>query len=128
MTDDELLTKMVEEDLGRYNDNNWAPKSLTIPGERWRHYELGPVVGFVIYAYEYEGKTRFATAEIHEDDGNWFVPGFATWMSAVWLDDVSETLSRMVKWKNEHLRIGWNDNNEFEATVVKPIEEEEGLI
>jgi hypothetical protein len=118
--------EMIEQDLGCYNDNNPAPKSLTIPGKNWRHYELGPIVGFVIYAKEGdEGKNWFGFAEIEEDDGNWFIPDHAMDMSAYWIDSVAKTLKRMVQWKLEHLQIGFNHDNPpvWEETVITPIED-----
>lgn len=125
--------QMVEKDLGHFTDSNPAPKSLTIPGKHWRHYELGAVVGFVIYVKECPGgKIRFATVELQEDDGNWFVPSWdnknENWINAYWLDTVSETLQRMVAWKNKHLQIGFKRGEDgapmWEDVVIKPIEEE----
>jgi len=46
----ENIERFVEEDLEKYGRHNPCPKSLTIVnGKFWRHYELGAIIGFVIY-------------------------------------------------------------------------------
>lgn len=116
------LEEIIKQDLGKYDQDHLYPKSLTIVNDEYfRHYELGSIVGFVVY---YEGAS-FIIAELHEDDDFWFTSNHhGIYMDAFWTRHVCDTLNRMNNWINEHLSIGPSDNG-WQNKVIKPIEAEE---
>jgi len=94
----EDIDKMVREDLGKFNQVNKAPKSLTcifskdpsLPQDI-RHYELADeVIGFVVIVRidKTLGKYVSFISEVHEDDGNWFAPSKPIYMTSKYIPDM----------------------------------------
>ena len=105
------IKELISKDLSIYTQDNPYPKSLTIvKGDSWRHYELGPIIGFVIWNEpKYNKREWVGIMEIHEDDMFWFVPEYPIYMAAAWIKDVSNTMQRMKNWYNEHIFEGYED-------------------
>jgi len=131
-----MIKNDIEKDLSKYWQNNPCPMSLTVIDNvnknLWRHYELGEIMGFVIYnCYDEETKeyNRFQITSIGEDDENWFFRKENMDMNASWIDAVDETWRRVVRWKKKHLRMGWPigsplTSENWISEVVEPIVEE----
>lgn len=131
-----MIKNDIEKDLNKYWQNNPCPMSLTVIDDvnknLWRHYELGAIMGFVIYNC-YDEKTkeynRFQITSIGEDDENWFFRKENMDMNASWIDAADETWRRVVRWKKKHLRMGWPvgsplTSENWISEVVEPIVEE----
>lgn len=131
-----MIKNDIERDLSKYGQRNPCPMSLTVidalNNKLWRHYELGAIMGFVIYNC-YDNETgeydRFQIASIGEDDEHWFFRKDNMDMNASWVDAVDETWRRVVRWKKKHLRIGWPIGSPLTAEnwiseVKEPIVEE----
>lgn len=118
----ETISTFVEKDLSRYGQDNPCPKSLTIvEGRNWRHYELGAILGFLIFNQFYrngEGveEETFCITTIKEDDEYWFAPIDPMYMSAAWIIAVDNTWKRMVEWRKKHLIMGWEKG----ANITNP--------
>lgn len=125
----EDIERFVEEDLSEYGQDNPCPMSETvILGDGlFRHYELGHIVGFVLWNEwrEYDGKKRMALmiSQVEEDDEFWFAPRTPTHMSASWMNDMMKTLTRMHKWYHKHFIDGF-DKGECKCEMIKPVEQE----
>lgn len=125
----EEVEELVEKDLEKYGQWNRCPKSLTIlEGELWRHYELGAIVGFVIYnEKDADGDDRFFIASLNESDETWFAPVVGLRMSSAWINDVNRTWQRMVDWYNDHIIEGFpkdsnpSNPNEYVHKTIKEI-------
>lgn len=128
----EEIEKFVKEDLSQYGQNNPAPLSLTVTynkdGQQYfRHYELGNIVGYVLFGQLSEdGKIVYGTyiSEIHEDDEYWFAPNTPMYMAAAWMNGSIKTFQRMYEWYHEHIEEGFK-NGKWEANVIKEINAEE---
>lgn len=123
----EHIERFVEEDLSDYGQHNPCPKSLTIVnGNLWRHYELGAILGFVIYNEfikdpwdkEKPAKEYFRISTIHEDDENWFAPSLPMLVDAGWIKAIDITWQRVVEWQKKHLIMGWDKG----ANITNPDE------
>ena len=121
------IEEFVEKDLSCYGQHNPCPKSLTIvEGKNWRHYELGSILGFLIFNQSYttrrDGKDveeeGFYITTIEEDDEYWFAPSHPMYMSAAWTIAVDNTWKRMVEWRKKHLIMGWEKG----ANITNPEE------
>ena len=125
----EDIERFVEEDLSEYGQDNQCPMSETvILGDGlFRHYELGPIVGFVLWNEwrEYNGERHMALmiSQVEEDDEFWYAPRTPTHMSASWMNDMMKTLTRMHKWYHEHFIDGF-DKGEWKCEIIKPVEQE----
>ena len=116
------LEQLVEWDLGEYDQEYLYPQSLTVTDdENWRHYELGEIVGFVVF----NDGGWIGLAELNEDDDFWYVPNHPMYMSAGWTKGVYETFSRMNAWIKEHIFIGRDEDGEWVEKLIKPIQSEE---
>lgn len=113
----ENIEKFIEEDLEKYGQHNPCPKSLTIVnGNLWRHYELGAIVGFVIYNEfiddcfdkSKQKKEYFRISTIQEDDEYWFAPTVPLLADAGWIKAINVTWKRVVEWQSKHLIMGWD--------------------
>ena len=111
------IEDFVNEDLSIYGQDNPCPKSLTIVnGNLWRHYELGAIIGFVIYNEFLDDcfdktkpkKEYFRISTIHEDDEYWFAPTTSMLVDAGWIKAIDVTWKRVVEWQNKHLIMGWD--------------------
>ena len=99
-----MIKNDIEKDLSKYGQHNPCPMSLTVidalNNKLWRHYELGAIMGFVIYNC-YDDETgeydRFQIASIGEDDEHWFFREDNMDMNASWVDAVDETWRRVVR-------------------------------
>ena len=129
----EEIENFVHEDLSRYGQDNPAPLSLTViyynkNGQKhFRHYELGEIVGYVLFGdISEDGKTINGTriSEIHEDDEFWFAPNTPMYMAAAWMNGTIKTFQRMYEWYHEHIKEGFK-NGKWEANVIKEINAEE---
>lgn len=122
--------EIIDCDLGNYSQWNPAPKTLTIvlPNGRWRHYELGEVIGFVVYN-EIEPSTnrmRFEVRSITEDDGNYAPAEHPFHACQFWVHTIQETYNRLCEWCKEHLYEGWPEGTphtraNYRREVIKPI-------
>lgn len=92
------IAQFVREDLSEYNERNRPLSKTVVNGTLWRHYELGPIYGFVLYNSLIFDKETIRIASITEDDGSWFAPEEAMDMDAFWLDHTYRTLSRTKNW------------------------------
>lgn len=127
----EEIQNFVNEDLSHYGQDNPAPLSLTVicnkDGQiQFRHYELGDIVGYVLFGYISEdGKHIDGTriSEIHEDDEFWFAPRIPMYMAAAWMNGTIKTFKRMYKWYHEHIEEGFK-NGKWICDVIKEINAE----
>ena len=121
------INKMVREDLSKYGQDNPCPLSITIRknGKSFRHYELGPIMGYVLFGdFDQEsGFLRTFISEIHEDDEYWFAPSAPMYMSGAWIKASYKTYTRMKEWYDEHIFEGFIDG-EWVSKFVKPIKYE----
>lgn len=114
------LEELIKIDLGDYDQDNLYPKSLTILGDNWRHYELDCCFGLVVF----NNNGWIGLAELEEDDCFWYVPEHPMYLSAFWINNTCDVFVRMKKWINEHLFIGY-ENDKYVEKVIKSIEYEE---
>ena len=123
----EDIENFVEQDLSIYGQHNSCPKSLTIVnGNLWRHYELGAILGFVIYNEfikdpcdkEKPAKEYFRISTIEEDDENWRAPSLPMLVDAGWIKAIDVTWQRVVEWQKKHLIMGWDRG----ANITNPDE------
>ena len=107
------ISDFIKKDLSEISMNDlYSIKSLTVvDGSNWRHYELGPVVGFILWNINNycEGQDWIGMAQISEDDMYWYAPDEALFLHATWIDQVLETLSRLKKWYDEYIFQGWEE-------------------
>ena len=115
------LEEFVKYDLGNYDQEYLYPKSLTIADDNWRHYELGEIIGFVVF----NDNGWIGLAELEEDDDFWFVSNHSMYISAAWTECVYETFTRMRNWIKEHVFIGRDETGEWVEKLIKPIQSEE---
>lgn len=115
------LEELIKMDLGDYDQDNPYPKSLTIPGDNWRHYELNSCFGLIVF----NNNGWIGLAELEEDDCFWYVPKHPMYLSIGWIDSVYDVVTRMQDWVKEHLFIGWNEDDKYVEEIIKPIEYEE---
>lgn len=127
------IQKFVKEDLSHYGQDNPAPLSLTVTvmykdgRKQFRHYELGDIVGYVLFGdISEDGKHIYGTyiSEIHEDDEFWFAPNTPMYMAAAWMNGTIKTFKRMYKWYHEHIEEGFK-NGKWVCDVIKEINDEE---
>ena len=126
------IEEYVECDLEIYSQDNPAPLSLTVLYEdggkkKFRHYELGPIVGYVLIGDIPDDDSSYVStmiSEVHEDDENWFAPNTPTYMAGSWMNDSLKTLQRMHKWYHEHIKEGFYDGK-WVSKIIKEIVEEE---
>ena len=121
------IEKFIEEDLSIYGQHNPCPKSLTVvKGKYWRHYELGAIIGFVIYnefikdpwKKDEPEQEYFRISTIEEDDEYWFAPRSPMLIDAGWITAVNVTWQRIVEWQKKHLIMGWDKG----ADITNPKE------
>ena len=114
------IKQKVEEDLKVYDQENLYPSSLTIhDGEYWRHYELGPCYGFVVYnTISKNGENWFGIMALEEDDDFWYIPEQGMHSSSYWVEDLYKTLGRVKDWIEEHLYEGY-DGDCWVTKVIK---------
>ena len=108
------ISDFIKKDLSEISMNDlYSIKSLTVvDGSSWRHYELGPVVGFILWNvnnYHQQGQDWIGMAQISEDDMYWYAPDEALFLHAAWINQVLETLSRLKKWYDEYIFQGWEE-------------------
>lgn len=130
----EDIDRYVREDLTRFDQDNPAPLSLTVLFESedgkhnmFRHYELGPIMGFIVVGYIPQDEEHCVSAmisEIHEDDEYWFAPNTPMQMSMAWTYGAIKTLIRMEKWCDEHFFEGFV-NGKWISRIDKDIVPEE---
>ncbi len=127
------IEEFVEQDLEKYGQHNPSPLSLTVLYEdnhghkRFRHYELGNIVGYVLFGFIPDNDNEYVRtmiSEIHEDDENWFAPNTPMYMSGSWMNCSLKTLERMHKWYHEHIKEGFYEGK-WESKIIKEIKEEE---
>lgn len=116
------LEELVKYDLEDYDQEYLYPKSLTIANDdNWRHYELGPIIGFIVF----NDNGWIGLAELEEDDDFWDVPKYSMHISAAWTNQVHETFTRMNNWIKEHLFLGEDETGQWVEKLIKPIQSEE---
>lgn len=116
------LEELVKYDLGNYDQEYLYPKSLTVADDdNWRHYELGPIIGFVVF----NNNGWIGLAELGEDDDFWFISEHPMYMSAFWINTVYETFNRMNDWIKEHVFMGRDKTGKWVEKLIKPIQSEE---
>jgi hypothetical protein len=121
----EQLEDLVEKDLGDYGQHNPCPLSqtiLTVNG--FRHYELGPCVGFLLIGWMDSKGFDTQLVQISEDDENWFYAEDPIAMNGYWTPTVSRTLNRMSNWYTEHIQQGFNDDWKWVSKLIKQPKEE----
>ena len=122
----EQLEDLVEMDLGGYGQHNPCPLSQTILTDNgFRHYELGPCVGFLLIGWTDSSK-GFDTqlVQIFEDDENWAYDGDSIMLGGYWTPVVARTLNRMSDWYMEHVQQGFNENWKWVSKLIKQPKEE----
>lgn len=103
------IERFVNLDLSKYGQDNPCPQSITIVNDdKFRHYELGSIIGFVVFS---EDDGRFMISKIEEDDEYWFASEHPMYMHAGWVKEVNKTWQRMVKWIDDNLVIGWDKDS-----------------
>lgn len=123
----EDIEKYVELDLKQYDQENSYPASKTVvlPDGTFRHYELGSIIGYVLFGKKDEnGKVRTFISQIEEDDEFWFAPSRPMYMSGFWINSAIRTFERMQKWYKEHIFEGFVDGK-WQNKIIKEIVEEE---
>jgi arsenate reductase-like glutaredoxin family protein len=128
----EDIEQFVEEDLRRFGQDNPAPLSMTVLFERdghkmFRHYELGCIIGYVLFGYIPEDEKHSISPRIsviEEDDENWFAPNTPMYMAASWMNNSRKTLDRMHKWYHEHIDEGFRDGKWHEGFIKDIVPEE----
>lgn len=113
------IKELIEKDLYKYDQDNSYPESLTIKeGDLFRHYELGPIIGFCIWnQINMDGSQWFGIQELHEDDDFWFIPEQGMFMSCAWISEVNKTWKRLISWFDEHIHIEKNYNTKLIKSV-----------
>lgn len=120
------IEEFVKKDLYNYHQGNPAPISLTvISGNTFRHYELGNIIGYVLFGNLEDNNVHPFISEIHEDDENWFAPSSPMYMCASWMNSSFKTLQRMYAWYHNHIDEGYDDNMNWYSKIIKPIKSEE---
>lgn len=95
------IESLIQKDLGCYTQDSGYPSSLTIRDEiTWRHYELGEILGFVVWQQD-EG--FIGIASVSEDDGFFAPAPHPMLISAYWTKYVYETFKRMKEWIDENV-------------------------
>lgn len=125
----EDIRRFVREDLKIYGQDNQSPLSLTRvyreDGKlKFRHYELGHIIGYIIFGnIPEDDNTSIDTmiSEIYEDDEYWFAPNTPMYMAASWMNNAKKTLERMYKWYHEHIEEGFDENNKWNQKIIKEI-------
>ena len=123
----EEIDNYVSKDLYVYGQHNKAPISLTIvSGDEFRHYELGPIIGYVLFGRIYKETNGISTfiSQIEEDDENWFAPNAPMYMAGAWINSVNKTFNRMKDWYKEHIFEGFKEGK-WVTEIKKPIVNEE---
>ena len=117
----------VDSDLSEYGQDTPCPisKTIVLSDGSFRHYELGPIMGYVLFGNK-DDKYGLKTfiSEVEEDDENWFAPSSPMYMAGAWINSVNNTFNRMATWYKEHIFEGF-ENGKWVAKVLKPIENEE---
>jgi hypothetical protein len=121
------VEKFVSSDLSEYGQDTLCPisKTIVLPDGSFRHYELGPIMGYVLFGNK-DDKYGLKTfiSEVEEDDEYWFAPSLPMYMAGAWINSVNNTFNRMATWYKEHIFEGF-ENGKWVAKVLKPIENEE---
>ena len=125
----EDIEQFVKDDLSEYGQDNPCPISQTVllGDGMFRHYELGSIIGFVLWNewHEYDGKKQMALmiSQVNEDDEYWFAPRTPMYMAASWMNDMKKTITRMHKWYHERFIDGGKDGK-WVLEEIKPVEQE----
>ena len=116
------IIDIINQDIEVFDQENLYPESMTIVEEdgTWRHYEFGSIRGFCIYNQKYDGKDSYYIISLEEDDENWRVAENGMLMSVFWMAEVNKTWQRIIKWKEEHLRVEWK-GGEYIEEIRNPI-------
>lgn len=119
------IIDFVKRDLGEYDQENLYPYSKTVvEGDSFRHYELGPIIGYLLFGNLNDiGST--AITQIEEDDEFWFAPETPMFISAYWISPAHDTLSRMKDWFEEHIFMGYDNDHVYKSYLKKEIKNEE---
>ena len=121
----EQLEDLVELDLGGYGQHNPCPLSQTILTDNgFRHYELGPCVGFLLIGWTDSKGFDTQLVQIFEDDENWAYDGDSIMLGGYWTPVVSRTLNRMSDWYMEHIQQGFNEDWKWVSKIIKQPKEE----
>lgn len=122
------VEKFVSSDLFEYGQDTPCPisKTIVLPDGTFRHYELGPIMGYVLWSVK-DDKVGMRTyiSEVEEDDENWFAPRQPMHMSGAWINNVSKTFQRMREWYKEHIFEGFGDDFKWVGKTLQPIVNEE---
>lgn len=124
------IEEYIKNDLSDYGQDNPYPMSRTIllGNGGFRHYELGPIVGYVLIGeYNEGGELRTMISQIEEDDEFWFAPSRPLYMSGSWMFSMNDTLQRMVDWYKEHIFegfVGGNQPENWKSELIKEIKAE----
>ena len=121
------IERFVNSDLREYDQHNPCPISKTIIVDNkgsFRHYELGPIIGYVLFGEINDGKIKTFISQIEEDDEYWFAPSAPMYMSGAWINSVKKTFDRMKEWYDEHIFEGFVDG-QWQNKVIKEITNEE---
>ena len=119
------LENLVEMDLGGYGQHNPCPLSQTILTDNgFRHYELGPCVGFLLIGWTDSKGFDTQLVQVFEDDENWAYDGDSIMMNGYWTPVVARTLNRMSDWYTEHIQQGFNEDWKWVSKLIKQPKEE----
>ena len=120
------IERFVNSDLRKYDQDNPCPISKTIISNdgSFRHYELGAIIGYVLFGKVIDGKIKTFISQIEEDDEYWFAPTAPMYMSGAWINSAKKTFDRMKEWYDEHIFEGFVDGK-WQNKVIKEITNEE---
>lgn len=125
----EDIENYVKSDLSDYGQDNPCPISLTIKtDDGFRHYELGPIVGFILIgSYDENNQLRTIISTVEEDDEYWFAPNAPIYMAGSWMIEMNQTFQRIINWYKEHIFEGFVNGcqaKDWKSVIKKPIENE----
>lgn len=121
----EQLEDLVEMDLGGYGQHNPCPLSQTILTDNgFRHYELGPCVGFLLIGWTDSKGFDTQLVQVFEDDENWAYDESSISMGGYWTPVVARTLNRLSDWYLEHIQQGFNEDWKWVSKLIKQPKEE----
>ena len=105
------IKKLIKKDLECYTQDSGFPQSLTVRDDiTWRHYELGEILGFVVWQDE-----NFIDLTSIEEDDMYFQPArHPMYVSAFWTTLIHQTFTRMKEWIDENIDL---ENNTLKYSI-----------
>lgn len=98
------IKKFINEDLAIYPNYSYPISKTVVNDNLWRHYELGPAYGFIIYneTDDCNHPIKIASIELNSH-GNWIAPEDPMNFSSMYFTDVYQTFERALCWYQIHI-------------------------